>query len=397
MRILLTALKAFIIVLICSVFLVSAQDFYIEIEDFEEQFRLPATPVKNQGQSGTCWAFAVTSMLESELLRKQQGEHDLSEMYLVHLNYLDRFSLSKKTKDIGVVSEGNSVETTLDQLNHYGILPQKDYRGFELGYIEHSALGYHERMAAELKKIMRGYLQYPAQSVEAFWYFSYAKTLEQRMGALPELVDNSGRAESYHRFLLERGIQPADYITLRPGREDHYGTYVLTSQRVESSQRQGEIPRQELLCTMKDILSQGYTLTWTGDVGQGSFQYYEGVALGSVEGRTNPDGSPVRSDSYRYINSGDHNTRPDYLVRDEFSDKNQCPAKYQPAAHAMHIVGIARDNKGKDYFITKNSWGAHNILNGYLYMDEDFASTATWSISFNKQGLSNTIAQKIWK
>ena len=30
---------------------------------------LPATPVKNQSATGTCWCFATTSFMESELLR----------------------------------------------------------------------------------------------------------------------------------------------------------------------------------------------------------------------------------------------------------------------------------------------------------------------------------------
>ena len=29
----------------------------------------PATPVKNQAKTGTCWCFATTSFIESELIR----------------------------------------------------------------------------------------------------------------------------------------------------------------------------------------------------------------------------------------------------------------------------------------------------------------------------------------
>ncbi|MCD6556902.1 MAG: aminopeptidase, partial [Bacteroidales bacterium] len=37
---------------------------------FKEDFRLPATSVKNQYRSGTCWSFSGLSFLESEMLRK---------------------------------------------------------------------------------------------------------------------------------------------------------------------------------------------------------------------------------------------------------------------------------------------------------------------------------------
>lgn len=33
-----------------------------------------ATPVKNQASTGTCWCFATTSFMESELLRMGKGD-----------------------------------------------------------------------------------------------------------------------------------------------------------------------------------------------------------------------------------------------------------------------------------------------------------------------------------
>lgn len=34
-----------------------------------------ATPVKDQGSTGTCWCFATASFMESELLRMGKGEY----------------------------------------------------------------------------------------------------------------------------------------------------------------------------------------------------------------------------------------------------------------------------------------------------------------------------------
>jgi len=45
-----------------------------------------ATPVKDQGSTGTCWCFATASFMESELLRMGKGEYDLSEMFIVRQN-----------------------------------------------------------------------------------------------------------------------------------------------------------------------------------------------------------------------------------------------------------------------------------------------------------------------
>ena len=51
---------------------------------------IPATPVKNQYRSGTCWSFSGISFFESELLRKGKGEFDLSEMFIVRNTYAEK-------------------------------------------------------------------------------------------------------------------------------------------------------------------------------------------------------------------------------------------------------------------------------------------------------------------
>ena len=48
---------------------------------------VPATSVKDQHRSGTCWSFAAVSFIEAELMRTGQGEHDLSEMFFVRKAY----------------------------------------------------------------------------------------------------------------------------------------------------------------------------------------------------------------------------------------------------------------------------------------------------------------------
>ena len=48
------------------------------------------TPVKDQNNSGTCWSFSGTSVLEEDVLRKGGPELDLSEMWTVRNCYIDK-------------------------------------------------------------------------------------------------------------------------------------------------------------------------------------------------------------------------------------------------------------------------------------------------------------------
>ena len=51
---------------------------------------LEATPVKNQGRSGTCWSYATTGFVESEMLRMGKKPVDISEMFTVRNVYFDK-------------------------------------------------------------------------------------------------------------------------------------------------------------------------------------------------------------------------------------------------------------------------------------------------------------------
>jgi len=66
----------------------SAQD---EVPDttyvFTSIYDYPATVVKDQNRSGTCWAFAGISFVESEILKTKGDTFDLSEMYIVRYAY----------------------------------------------------------------------------------------------------------------------------------------------------------------------------------------------------------------------------------------------------------------------------------------------------------------------
>ena len=70
--------------------LLSAFSTFAQGYQFTEVVTVPATPVKNQAATGTCWCFATTSFMESELLRMGKGEYDLSEMFIVRQKYMNQ-------------------------------------------------------------------------------------------------------------------------------------------------------------------------------------------------------------------------------------------------------------------------------------------------------------------
>ena len=82
------------------------------------------TSIKDQNQSGTCWAYSALGFIEAELLRMGKGEHDLCESFLVYNTYMDRADKAVRTHGDASFSQGGSFYDAIYCLEHYGMVPQ---------------------------------------------------------------------------------------------------------------------------------------------------------------------------------------------------------------------------------------------------------------------------------
>ena len=63
--------------------------------------------------------------------------------------------------------------------------------------------------------------------------------------------------------------------------------------------------------------------------------------------------------------------------------------------HGMHIIGVAKDQNGKRYYIVKNSWGKTNQCDGYFYASEAFVEYKTINFLVHKDALPKKISKKL--
>ena len=63
--------------------------------------------------------------------------------------------------------------------------------------------------------------------------------------------------------------------------------------------------------------------------------------------------------------------------------------------HGMHIVGLAKDQNGKEYYIIKNSWGESNDYQGYMYVTKTYVDYKTLNILVHKDAVPKQILNKL--
>ncbi len=82
-----------------------------------------------QGYTGTCWAFASTSFIESEIYHTTGKKVKLSEMFFIYYEYIERAIDFIKTHGETYINEGSEASAILRILQKYGAVPAEIYEG----------------------------------------------------------------------------------------------------------------------------------------------------------------------------------------------------------------------------------------------------------------------------
>ena len=74
---------------------------------------------QSQGRTGTCWSFSTTSFFESEVKRLTGKEVEISELYTVYWEYIEkakRFASERGNSTLGEGSQGNALQKNFKNL-----------------------------------------------------------------------------------------------------------------------------------------------------------------------------------------------------------------------------------------------------------------------------------------
>ncbi len=366
--------------------------------DFTTVVELPVTPVKNQASTGTCWNFATMSFLESEMLRKGKGEHDLSEMYVVRHNYVNRMRDNYLRRGRGNLGQGSLSHNAMDVIRDHGLMPESVYSGINYDSETHNH--------GELNRFVNAIGQVPVDlRNESPEYLELVNSLlDIYLGPVPNNFTYEGKNYTPQSFASEMEINPDDYVEITSF--SHFPFYTKAPLEVPDNWAHKHfynVPIDEIIEIMDYALNNGYTVNWDGDVSEKGFSHVNGVAINpSVDA---PADDYSTTDRARFEDMSEKEIMDEaFKFERPFPEVNVTQeirqAGYEKFVttddHLMHVTGIAEDQNGTKYYITKNSWGTErNAFGGYLNMSESYVKAKTMFIMVHKDAIPSEIKSKL--
>ena len=243
------------------------------------------TPVKNQGNAGTCWCYSGMAFLESELLRTKKKAYDLSEMYVVFKTYEDRAEKAVRTSGDVSFSQGGSLYDVLYAVDHFGLVPDE---AMPAGVMYGKTISAHSELSAMSDPIVAAAAKLRSMQVDAdgeqLWKKAFRAVHEVYLGKCPEKFTVDGKEYTPKSWAQSLGLKGSDYANLTSFTHEPYTTAENDFQKmiieVQDNWRWGLSTNMELddFCrVIKEAIKAGYPVLWASDVSEAGFTR-QGVA-----------------------------------------------------------------------------------------------------------------------
>lgn len=344
---------------------------------FTDVAKVQATPVKNQASSGTCWSYATAAFLESELLRTGKGEHDLSEMFAVRINYLNKMNDNYLRQGKGNLGQGSLAHMFTNIVKEHGMIPQEVYNGINYD----SKLNNHRELNKYINAFSAASVELKQKSPQYYILAEYL--MDTYLGKVPEKFTYRGKEYTPKSFAQEMGLEMNDYVEITS--LSHIPFYEKSVIEVPDNWDFGRfwnVPLNEFMEIIDYALTNGYAVCWDGDVSEKGFSHKNGVAINPVE--ENREEALKFEKIFPEINVDQKIRQAGY---ENFTTTDD---------HLMLLTGISKDQNGNKYYITKNSWGTErNSFGGYLNMSESFVKAKSISIMVHKNSIPKEIRKKL--
>lgn len=315
---------------------------------FYRDVMLPTTPMKNQGSSSLCWAYAMLATIETEHL--VQGDSvNLSVDYVARA-YLREQAENRFMKGFPFNGDSDDHLSTrgmapmlIDLIQTYGLA---HYDAYHRG--DQADMGVITR---KLQKCVDGTMTLPdlRQGVD--------QILDDGLGPMPQSIFMFGTRytplEFAHSVCKEKEWVAMTSFTHHP----FYQRFALEVPDNRYHSTFLNVPIDTLMARIEQSVRRGHPVCWEGDISEPRFNWEAGFA--QLPDETEEVTQEARQTAFEH-----HQTTDD---------------------HCMSIVGLAHDGEGRRYFIMKNSWGASNQFKGFIYVSFPYVRMKTIAVMVKAQ------------
>jgi len=350
---------------------------YAQTYEFKTIKDIEANPVISQDNTGTCWSFATTSFLEAEIIRLTGKHIDLSEMYNVRNTYPKKAWNYVMRQGKAQFGEGALAHDVINSARDFGVVPQSVYTG----KLNSDEKYNHAEMTAVLEAMLKTYVSNPGKKLSPQWKDAINAVLDVYMGKNVTEFTYEGKKYTPKTFMEMTKLNPNDYVTISSyTNEPYYKPFLLDIPDNFSNGTFYNLPLDEFIQNIDNAIDNGYTVALDSDVSEVSFSGKVGVAA-----------IPEKEEDAK-------------LILTEIKPEKNITAEYRQAEfenmdtqddHLMHIVGKVKDQTGKVYYKVKNSWGAKNGKDGFVYMSVSYLKLKSISVLLHKDGLIKTSKTKL--
>ncbi len=353
-----------------------------ELFQFTDVINLENTSVKNQGSSGTCWSYSANSFLESEMIRNGKKPVELAEIFSARNVYLEKGRNYVRMHGAVTLGDGGALHDVPNMLKKYGAVPQSVYTGLNYGTDKNK----FAEMASLTEAFLKAVVTNPNGELTPNWERAYAAIIDTYLGEVPKNFEYNGKKYTPETFAKEVvGLNGDDYVEISSFREyPYYTKNVLMVPDNWSFDQIYNVKMNDLTDIIDNALKTGYSVAWAGDVSEKSFSWKNGVAYVPEK-----KASEMTDEEKANLFNG---PQKEIVVTEEMRQK--AFDNYTTTDdHGMHIVGLAKDQNGREYYIIKNSWGATNDYKGYLYMTKEFVKFKSTAIMTHKNAIPVPLAK----
>ncbi len=331
-------------------------------EDFERAFYFP--PVA-QYYTGTCWCFAGTSFMESEVARIKDKQIKLSEMYTVYHEYLEKARRYIGERGKSEFGEGSECNAVVRMFKLHGAMPADAYRGVAADDGRHDHTGLFRELQQYLQFIKAHDTWDEESNLKAVRVI-----LDKYLGRPPATFEFEGQTYTPKSFVRDGlGIPLDDYVVAMSTMAVPFYTKDVfdVPDNWWRCADYHNLPLDEWYAAMQHAVQAGYTVALGGDTSEPGYDGFEDAAIV-------PDFDVPQT----HINQSSRELR--FVNRSTTDD------------HAIHLVGHAAV-ADRDWFLIKDSARGcrHGKCKGYYFYRDDYVRLKMLAFLVHKDALAEVL------